>query len=54
MVVGVFGALLVTIWHFHADFQGKKKMNNQHFRSFNVKTLAFHLNLKNIHLFICR
>lgn len=24
MVVGVFGAILVTIWHFHDDFQGKK------------------------------
>lgn len=22
MVVGVFGAVLVTIWHFHADFKG--------------------------------
>lgn len=25
MVVGVFGAILVTVWHFHDDFQGKKK-----------------------------
>lgn len=22
MVVGVFGAILVTIWHFHTDFKG--------------------------------
>lgn len=22
MVVGVFGAVLVTIWHFHTDFKG--------------------------------
>lgn len=22
MVVGVFGAILVTIWHFHSDFKG--------------------------------
>lgn len=25
MVVGVFGAILVTVWHFHSDFKGNKK-----------------------------
>lgn len=25
MIVGVMGAVLVTFWHFHADFKGNPK-----------------------------
>lgn len=28
MVVGVFGAILVTIWHFHSDFKGNLMNDN--------------------------
>lgn len=35
MIVGIMGAVLVTMWHFHADFKGKieteiKMKNEEH------------------------
>lgn len=30
MIVGIFGAVLVTVWHFHTDFQGNKEKRMIH------------------------
>lgn len=36
-VVGVLGAVLVTIWHFHADFKGDYKEENRKVSDRNIE-----------------